>query len=44
MVKALAELCQVPAVAPENDGDGELLKAEIFIEILTRISQGRPGA
>jgi len=32
MVACLAELVRVPAVAPENGGDGEGLKAEKLIE------------
>jgi succinyl-diaminopimelate desuccinylase len=36
MVAALAELVHVPAVAPENGGEGENLKAEKLMEILEK--------
>jgi succinyl-diaminopimelate desuccinylase len=34
MTSALMELIRIPAVAPENGGDGELRKAEKLVEIL----------
>jgi succinyl-diaminopimelate desuccinylase len=37
MVATLAELTRIPAVAPENGGDGENLKAEKLMEILEKI-------
>jgi len=41
MIEALAELIRVPAVAPENGGDGEMLKAEKLMQLLTRIGFNR---
>jgi succinyl-diaminopimelate desuccinylase len=37
MINALKELVRIPAVAPENGGDGEFWKAEKLVEILSRI-------
>lgn len=41
MVAALAELVRIPAVAPENGGDGETQKAEKLMEILGKIGFDR---
>lgn len=37
MTQTLTELCRVPAVAPENGGNGETQKAQKLTEILTKI-------
>jgi succinyl-diaminopimelate desuccinylase len=37
MIEALTELTRIPAVAPENGGDGETLKAEKLLEILETV-------
>jgi succinyl-diaminopimelate desuccinylase len=37
MVETLMELIRVPAIAPENNGEGELKKAEKLMEILKSI-------
>ncbi len=37
IINTLIELCQVPAVAPENGGNGETQKAQKLTEILTSI-------
>ncbi len=41
MVAALAELVRVPAVAPENGGNGETQKAEKLMEILGTVGFDR---
>jgi succinyl-diaminopimelate desuccinylase len=41
MVAALADLVRVPAVAPENGGDGEVLKAEKLMETLGKVGFDR---
>jgi succinyl-diaminopimelate desuccinylase len=37
MTQALMELIRVPAIAPQNDGEGELKKSEKLMQILKRI-------
>ncbi|HLN45581.1 MAG TPA: M20 family metallo-hydrolase [Candidatus Sulfotelmatobacter sp.] len=37
MIQTLIELTRIPAIAPENGGDGETRKAEKLLEILTKI-------
>jgi len=37
MTQALMELIHVPAIAPQNDGEGELKKSEKLMQILNRI-------
>jgi succinyl-diaminopimelate desuccinylase len=37
MVQALMELIRIPAIAPQNDGEGELEKSEKLMQILKRI-------
>lgn len=37
MVRTLMELVQVPAIAPENNGEGESLKAERLLQILENV-------
>ncbi|NWF86334.1 M20 family metallo-hydrolase [Candidatus Bathyarchaeota archaeon] len=37
MVKALMELVRVPAIAPENNGEGEMKKAEKLMQILKQV-------
>lgn len=37
MTQALMELIRVPAIAPQNDGEGELKKSEKLMQILNRI-------
>ena len=37
MTQALMELIRVPAIAPQNDGEGELKKSEKLMQILERI-------
>ena len=41
MVAALTELTRIPAVAPENGGDGETLKAEKLMKILKTVGFDR---
>jgi succinyl-diaminopimelate desuccinylase len=41
MINALTELTRIPAVAPENGGDGETLKAKKLLEILETIGFDR---
>ena len=41
MVAALTELTRIPAVAPENGGDGETQKAEKLMEILKAVGFDR---
>ena len=41
MISALTELVRVPAVAPENGGNGETLKAEKLLEILDTVGFDR---
>jgi hypothetical protein len=41
MVAALAELVRVPAIAPENGGDGETQKAEKLMEIVGTVGFDR---
>ena len=38
MVKALTEIIRVPAIAPENSGEGELNKADKLMQILETIA------
>jgi succinyl-diaminopimelate desuccinylase len=37
MTQALIELIRIPAIAPQNDGEGELEKSEKLMQILKRI-------
>jgi succinyl-diaminopimelate desuccinylase len=37
MISALTELCRIPAVAPENGGNGETQKAQKLAEILATV-------
>jgi succinyl-diaminopimelate desuccinylase len=41
MTSTLVELTRVPAIAPENGGDGETLRAEKLMEILAKIGFDR---
>ncbi|MCW4045157.1 MAG: M20 family metallo-hydrolase [Candidatus Bathyarchaeota archaeon] len=41
MTKALMELIRVPAIAPENGGDGEMQKAEKLMKILETVGFDR---
>lgn len=37
MVSALADMCRIPAIAPESGGDGEVKRAEFLIELVTNL-------
>ena len=37
MIETLMELIRIPAIGPENGGDGELRKAEKLTEILEEV-------
>ena len=41
MIATMAELTRIPAVAPENGGDGETMKAEKLMQILERTNFDR---
>jgi len=41
MVQTLMELVKIPAIAPENDGEGELKKAEKLVQILREMGFGK---
>ncbi len=41
MVQTLRELVRIPAIAPENGGEGELRKAELLMRVLEKIGFDR---